>query len=246
LLLAWAAGLACSSRGDVVVVERPAPWPAPGDDRGELCADVADLRVCWGREPRVITRPVPAVAAASPLGWRCSGAGSGRTCVDRLRDAGPFTCSQGVCTQRHPRLPDHGEWTCAEQAGAAVCLGKEAAAGVPPAPPSPGWLCGPRRAPRGPLPGERVCVDLAPDVPDGAPLGWDCRYRHEPAPARLCQRQDGLHALGDACDGARPCVDGGVCAGGRCVPPRPAPTCWLDTDCGRGACRFGTCAPEGQ
>ena len=48
-----------------------------------------------------------------------------------------------------------------------------------------------------------------------------------------------------ACDLGHPCVDGSRCAEGWCVPERPAPGCWLQTDCPGGRCRFGSCLAGG-
>ena len=82
-----------------------------------------------------------------PMGWRCSGRGPARLCVDRRADAPAFSCGGDRCTQSHARRPDDGEWTCVETAGAEVCLGGERAAGVAAAPVDPAWLCGARRGP---------------------------------------------------------------------------------------------------
>ncbi|HEY7374765.1 MAG TPA: hypothetical protein VIF57_21550 [Polyangia bacterium] len=219
--------------------------PAADGARGADCADVETLRVCWGGDgARVVRRPVPAAppAGASPMGWRCAGSGAARRCA--LRDAGapPFTCAGARCTQRHPRMPDDGEWQCADSAGATVCLGGERAAGVAAAPADAGWFCGARRG--GP-PGARVCVDLSPDFPDGHGRGWRCRTLYDGPTRRVCDRAPDAHALADPCDPAHPCVDGSRCADGRCVPDRPAPACWLDGDCPGGRCRFGSCLGGG-
>jgi hypothetical protein len=145
-----------------------------------------------------------------------------------------FDCAGGACVQRHPRLPDDGEWECVDMVGASVCKGGDAPAGVVPGPPDQRWTCGARG-------GERVCVDLAADFPGGDREGWRCRYENAPRPRRLCLRDPAAHHLGDPCEPRRPCVDGATCRDGRCVAPPPHPSCWLDADCGSGACRFGTC-----
>jgi hypothetical protein len=189
--------------------------PAAGD-----CADVETLRICWDRAgPHVM--------------------GSAAAAVRR----GPaFACDGSRCAQRHPRMPDDGEWQCADSAGATICVGGERPAGVAPAPADPRWLCGARRG--GP-PGARVCVDLSPDFPDGGGGGWRCRTLYDGPTRRVCDRAPDAHTLGDPCDPARPCVDGSRCADGRCVPDRPAPACWLDGDCPGGRCRFGSCVGAG-
>ena len=122
-------------------------------------------------------------------------------------------------------------------AGAAICRGGDAPAGVVIGPPDPRWRCGPRST----APGERICVDLNADVPAGEARGWRCRYENAPRPARRCTRDESAHNLGDPCAAQAPCLDGAVCVGGRCAAPPAAPTCWLDSDCGTGACRFGAC-----
>jgi hypothetical protein len=150
--------------------------------------------------------------------------------------ASPFRCGPAGCTQAHPRLPDDGEWECLDMAGAAICRGGDPAAGVVPGPPDPGWACGARA--RG---SERVCVHLSPEFPEGGAAGWRCRYDHAPAPVRACVRDGAAHNLGDRCAPDRPCVDGALCAEGRCAAPALVPGCWLDGDCASGRCRFGTC-----
>jgi hypothetical protein len=197
---------------------RTAP-PHPGAAGGD-CADVGTLRVCWD-------------AAGAHV---VDGAVTPRT-------RGPaFTCDGTRCEQRHPRMPDDGEWQCADSAGATVCTGGERAAGVAAAAADARWFCGARL---GSAPGTRVCVDLSPDFPDGRATGWRCRTLVDGPARRVCARDPEAHTLGDRCDPARPCVDGSRCAGGRCVPERPAPACWLESDCPGGRCRFGSCLGGG-
>jgi len=137
-------------------------------------------------------------------------------------------------------MPDDGEWACADSAGTTVCRGGARAAGVAAAPPDPGWFCGQRRrSPAGD--GSRVCVDLAPDFPDGVMSGWRCRMIHDAPTRRVCDRDPQAPTLAKACDEQRPCVDGARCASGRCIPGRPSPDCWLDGDCPGRRCRFGSC-----
>jgi hypothetical protein len=248
----------------------PAPAPhasaaaaagsAPAGDGGELCTDLASARVCWGGTCGdvgcVTARPAPPLPALSQLGWRCVGGRAERRCSDRRVRAGGFECRGDVCVQGHPRLPGDGEWLCAEAAGAVVCAGGERAAGVAAPRAEPGWFCGqragmrpaqagPRAQPsalRAPSAGPRVCVDFDADFPDGVPTNWRCRFGYERGVQRVCERDASTAELGDACDAARPCVDGSRCTAGYCVPPRPAPECWLDSDCTSKVCRFGSCA----
>jgi hypothetical protein len=245
-------------------LEAPVPVPSPAEPPLP-CTDVGALRACWSgaREATLVPRALPAAAAASPMGWRCAWPGPARLCVDRRAGAPAFTCAGARCVQAYARRPDDGEWTCVDTAGAEVCVGWSPVAGVAPARADPAWICGPRRGPHAPQgvrlggrraqasrsgpddgAGDRVCVDLAPDVPDGDGGAWRCRVENGPSPPRVGERGAAAGSLGVACDGARPCVDGAVCASGRCVPQRPAPSCWLDEDCPTGACRFGTCRDE--
>jgi hypothetical protein len=226
----------------------PRSTPAEAD-RGELCADVGEARACWGSgiegpecKAGICSSPrtLPRGAAPSP-GWRCDGNGQARVCEERSRNAGPWDCDGGRCLQRSPRLPDDGEWSCVDMDGATYCHGGRLAAGVAPAKPDLGWICGARQ--NGPA-GERVCVDFAPDRPgDYEPT--KCHFEYGAEPGRLCAT-DGAPLLGDPCTAQVSCPSGSVCAGGRCLPPRPSPGCWFDADCGKGGrCRWATCFAEG-
>jgi hypothetical protein len=232
---------------------RPPPDPskpvaAPATDPPLPCADVGGLRACWSdlAVAALVRRPVSPRAASSPMGWRCAGRGGARQCVDRHADAPVFSCSGDRCAQKHARRPDDGEWTCVDTAGAEVCLEGGRAAGVAAAASDPAWICGPRRGPvpRGGEPGARVCVDFSPDFPDDVMTAWRCHAVNGAAPARVCERGTTKGGLGAPCERSRPCVDGALCASGRCVPARPGPSCWLDGDCRGGACRFGSCRDE--
>jgi len=248
--------------GRAKVEEQPASVVSPGvADRGELCADIADVRACWGAELTgpgcaggacLVERTVPAFPSAS--GWRCDGQGAGRACSARASRSTPFVCSKGAggkddaawrCVQRQPRLPDDGEWDCAEVDGVVRCTGGQAASGVVAGPPDPGWLCGPRRGSS-----ERICVDFSPDVPERGispvePAAWRCGYDRSGNLTRFCVPGGAVRRLGGACTAPADCPAASICAGGRCLPRRPEPACYLDGDCGGGAaCRFGTCAPR--
>jgi hypothetical protein len=138
-------------------------------------------------------------------------------------------------------MPDDGDWTCADSAGVTVCVGGERAAGVAPAPGDPAWTCGPRRGTPADRLGARICVDPAPDFPDGKPTGWRCSTLYDAPLRRVCDRDPGAWMLGSACAPDRPCAEGSRCLAGRCAPPDGPPDCWLDTDCPSGRCRFGHC-----
>lgn len=250
LLTTAALVVGCSKADPKVVVANRLDIPSPSKDPNGDCADVGgSVRVCWGAKPALgandavaFERPVPALAVSS-LGFRCTGVGAGRRCRDRELDAPPFRCNGEVCTERHPRVPDDGEWECAAIAGAVVCRGGQSPAGVPRGAVDSGFFCGNRTA-RGVLTGERVCVDFSPDFPDGNGAGLRCRYEAERGLARVCEPDRNARAVGDACDRARPCVDGAHCVSGRCVPGRPEPSCWIPADCDHGTCRFGTCTED--
>jgi hypothetical protein len=161
------------------------------------------------------------------------------------RLAAPFVCEGGACVERHPRLPDDGEWSCSDVGGVAVCVGGDPPAGVPKNIVDPAWNCGPRNLPGAAAPsGERVCVDPSPEFPDGRPLGWSCRYVTEGGLARVCRRAASAHEIGDRCSGSQPCLDGMVCRDARCALEPGFVFCAFDRDCASHACRFGHCRTE--
>lgn len=250
LALALLAGTACRgpARSSGAAPEQT-PRPSPTNDPpGGSCEDVGGVRACWGEggAPGLFPRPVPLGPAGSTLGWRCVGSGADRVCLDRRWAAPPFRCAGDRCVQLYPRLPDDGEWQCADSGSATVCKGGERAAGVAPAPPERGWRCGRRVETRDEVgKGERICVDLSPDFPDGTMTGWRCRYENEPPLRRICARDPGRPSLTAPCDPQHPCLDGSVCVSGVCLPSAPHPDCWLDEDCAGGRCRFGSCAEAG-
>jgi len=226
-------------------LEVRATWPAPDVEEHLPCGDVGDLRVCWGADatsPRVVLRRAPPFALSS-LGFRVSGSGKDARAVDRARDAPSFVCDGDTCRQANPRLPDDGEWECADFASVVVCHGGLSPAGVPPGGADTGFSCGARRGAHA-APGERVCVDTSPDLPDGAARGYRCRFEAVSGPSRTCRKDPKARSVTDPCIAPSDCETGLLCASGRCLPPRPSPSCWLDRDCDKGTCRFGSCAPE--
>lgn len=213
----------------------------PAEDATPSCSDVMTLRVCWDGSGAPLTAapaPLPPVPA-SALGFRCTGHGRERRCRDRGADAPAFECSEGRCVQRHPRLPDDGEWECQDSAGALVCRGGERPSGVAPGGHPEGFFCG-AHVRSGKDTGERICVDLSPDRPAESDK-YTCHFE---GATRVCQKAPFPHALGDVCDRAHPCVDGARCATGLCVPIAPRPSCWVDPDCDQQVCRFGTCTGD--
>jgi len=191
-----------------------------------------------GERARAVLHVIALMVACSPDD-RPARPTSVRTQPERL--TAPFACDKDQCVERHPRLPDDGEWSCSDVGGAAVCVGGDAAAGIPKNVRDPAWICGLRRVVDAEPSGERVCVDFSPEFPDGSARGWRCRYTTDDGLQRVCQRDPSAHQVGDPCDAGRPCLDGLVCSASRCVPESPAPSCAFDRDCASRACRFGTC-----
>ena len=191
---------------------------------------------------------VQKIAVASTLALCMACPSRARPGADGRSDSGEpnkagFVCSDARCAQLYPRFPDDGEWTCNDMAGATVCSGGDPPAGVPFNRSDSGWTCGQRRTARAErTEGERVCVNFAPDFPDGMARGWRCRYVTDADVRRICERGDTAGIIGDACGKrADPCFDGLRCVGGRCQPDPPSPSCILDSDCDEGACRFASC-----
>lgn len=220
--------------------------PAPShDDRGSLCSDIGNERVCFRDDgPVIVPRTLPD-GPAPPNGWRCGGPGPARAervCEDRSRNASPFVCGTQRCLQVRPRMPDDGEWECVEISGVVFCHSRGEAAGMEAGPLDLGWLCGPRR---GSASGERICIDLDADRPNLS-SSQRCRYEQQfGAVQRICVPAEGA-LVGGACEPTVACPDGSRCSAGRCLPARPEPACWLDGDCGeRARCVFGSCAGAG-
>jgi hypothetical protein len=215
--------------------------PSIPPDESALCADVHDIRVCWACPGGDCVVPRWTPDTTPERGWRCEGGGPGRRCEDRAKGSGPFQCAQNGndCTQRHPRMPDDGEWECIDMDGVVMCKGGEPAAAVVEGAPDLGWMCGTHaQGPRGP---EKLCLDFAPDRPNGELDGWKCSYDHQRGEKRICKRNQGAKRLGGPC--AAGCPEGAACVEDRCIPAKPSPSCWFDTDCeGGGTCRYGTCS----
>ncbi len=203
------------------------------------CVDVNDVTACFGAgAPALRTRVVPR-GSAPRAGWRCEGAPGSRRCEDRARGASRWECQGDRCEQRNARLPDDGQWECVDMDGAVICRGWSPAAAVVPGRPDPGWRCGARAS----VPLDRICVDFAPDLPEGAARGWRCFYEHSGGEHRICIRESQTPRLGARCGaGQDACGPHRACVAGRCLPEAPAPACWLDGDCGPGRrCKDGSC-----
>jgi hypothetical protein len=134
------------------------------------------------------------------------------------RAASRFACQGRRCRQEQPRLPDTGEWRCAERGHVVWCAGGEPAAAVVAGPPDASFRCGPRW---GSSSSERVCIDRHPDYPDGQSETYQCGFEQERGIARVCGPAKAW-------------------AGGE-LSARALPACWLDRDCASGACDRGAC-----
>lgn len=192
--------------------------------------ELAVLMLCFGCENR------PSHDGQQPAPRPRSSASELRL-VPALRSAPPFRCGASLCAQSHPRLPDSGEWRCAESERVVWCAGGEPAAGVVPGPLDPGYRCGQRF---GAGHDERVCIDEAPDYPPPHAARERCYFSQERGIERLCKP-------GAASDprplspGALPaCWLGKDCRSGQC--DRGTCRCTSDADCERGTCQLGVCA----
>ena len=216
-------GRGLRGRGDAAGLLGQRPEPA----RGEACR-------------------LPASAPAPAMGWRCVGGGATRTCAEpRGEPRRRSRATADRCQQRHPRMPDDGEWQCTDSAGATVCMGGERAAGVAVArrPSDAGWFCGARRGgdpgsralrrPVARLSRRRARADGAAARCTTGPRGACANAT--PAPTRW--RKPATRGTRASTAAAAP--------DGWCVPERPAPACWLQTDCPGGRCRFGSCLAGG-
>ncbi|MES1183493.1 MAG: hypothetical protein ABUL60_06735 [Myxococcales bacterium] len=157
------------------------------------------------QRPKKAQPNAPAIASASALEATLA-----------PRRASRFQQVGDTLRQAQPRLPDTGEWRCAERDGVVWCAGGEAAAGVVSGPADPGYRCGARWGSGG---GERVCIDDHPDYPDGS---YRCAFEQERGSARVCRPSAA----------PRPAA----------LPSRALPACWLDHDCPSAHCERGACA----
>jgi hypothetical protein len=133
------------------------------------------------------------------------------------RLASPFVCEGETCRQQHPRLPDTGEWRCAERGGVAWCAGGEPAAGVVAGAADPAFRCAPRWGHET----ERICIARHPDYPDGRSDLYRCSYAQELGVARVCRLAPASQQIA--------------------FDERALPACWLDVDCSSRACDRGAC-----
>lgn len=151
------------------------------------------------------------------------------------RAASRFQRQDGKLRQEHPRLPDTGEWRCAEHGKVVWCAGGEAAAGVVSGPPDRGYRCGPRWG----TTAERVCIDERPDYPGD---GYQCRFDQELSIARVCQPAAPWQGSALAAHAVPACWLARDCPSGRC--DRGACSCSTSQDCQSGHCLGGTCVEE--
>lgn len=243
LALALAAcGCARREPGDALELTRETAIAAPTRDAAfGPCSDVGARRVCWSPSCAgnlcVQARELPASITRRGSEYRCTGRGTERVCTRRAAVA-PFQCQGRRCVQEQPRLPDDGEWECSDVAGAVLCRGGAPPAGVATPGVDPGWICGTRRAGRL---GERLCLDLDPDLPSDS-NGYSCFFENHGARLRrICERSDAPR-IGGSCSPQLRCPAGSVCADGLCVPRLVNANCWADLDCGVGECLYGSCS----
>jgi hypothetical protein len=128
-----------------------------------------------------------------------------------------FSCGAAQCVQSHPRVPDSGQWRCAESERVVWCAGGEPAAGVAPAAPDPAYRCGPRFG----AVSERICIDEHPDYPPPQMGRNNCTFAQERGLSRVCEA--------------------GATSAPKPLSPGALPACWLGKDCGSGSCDRGTC-----
>lgn len=157
-------------------------------------------------------RPSVASSSAASVASNALARGAGPRAASR------FACQNGKCRQAQPRLPDTGEWRCADLGHVVWCAGGEPAAGVVSGPPDARFRCGPRW---GANQAERVCIDRHPDYPDNQRDTFKCSFEQERGVARVCQS-------GEAWPGAE-------------LAASAVPACWLDRDCASGGCDRGAC-----
>jgi hypothetical protein len=196
----------------------------------ELAA-VAALALCSGCQARSSQHEQRAAPAASSAGARL-----GRLLAPQT--AGRFACAGEVCSQPYPRLPDSGEWRCADSGGVVWCAGGEPAAGVAPGAPSPGYRCGVRFGAG--LAPERVCIDRHPDYPFDQVSGYACSFAQERGMTRVCKRASAPATTPLAPNALPACWLGKDCRSGEC--DRGSCRCATDQQCEAGRCRLGVCS----
>jgi hypothetical protein len=153
------------------------------------------------------------------------------------RQASRFRERAGKQRQEHPRLPDTGEWRCAERERVVWCAGGESAAGIVAGPPDRGYRCGERWGQHG---GERVCIDTRPDYPGE---GYQCRFEQERGIARVCELATAVPGPGLMANALSACWLDRDCPSGRC--DRGTCSCSATEQCLRGTCQSGVCS-EGK
>ncbi|HET9930869.1 MAG TPA: hypothetical protein VFQ35_09290 [Polyangiaceae bacterium] len=240
--------LACRARTspERLPITRAHSIRVPANDPSRSCSDVQDARVCWAAEPGeglwVGERPLPGPNAADPRKYRCTGVGDQRECRLRADLAPPFRCREERCTQPLPRVPDDGEWECADLGGVVLCRGGGVPAGVARPSSDPGWRCGARRKSST---GERICLDLDPDYPGKRGESFRCHYDYEGAKLTRTCEPSRAPVIGTRCESKGACPADARCIGGICLPASFNPSCWGDLDCsGDERCVYGACAPR--
>lgn len=235
-------GCRTHAEGDPLAVTRLSAVSAPALDASDACTDVGQFRACWspksGEGVWVGARPLPALIVRNAAEYRCTGSGKARRCRLRGDLASRFRCGGGRCVQDLPRLPDDGEWECADLSGAVLCRGGATPAGVVRPGSDPGWFCGTRR---GAAAGDRLCLDLDPDYPSSQETGFQCWFEFTQAKlSRVCE-PSALPRLGSRCGTEHDCPPETRCFSKVCLPPELTPDCWGNADCAGGRCAYGRC-----
>ena len=169
-----------------------------------------------------------------------SSAGAGLSKLLAPPSAGAFVCAGEVCAQPYPRLPDTGEWRCADHGGVVWCAGGEPAAGVVPGLLSKGFRCGARFGRQKTEPTERVCIDQHPDFPQDQASSYHCSFAQERGMTRVCKRASPAAASPLAAKALPACWLGKDCGSGQC--DRGTCRCQVDRDCQAGRCELGVCS----
>jgi hypothetical protein len=194
-------------------------------------AFVAALALCFGCQNRSSQQQQRAAPATSSAGVRLSQ-------LLAPQAAGRFACAGDVCSQPYPRLPDSGEWRCADSGGVVWCAGGQRAAGVAPGAPSAGYRCGVRFGAGSAA--ERVCIDRQPDYPQDQAGAYTCSFAQERGMTRVCKRASPPATTPLASNALPACWLGKDCRSGQC--DRGSCRCAADQDCDVGRCRLGVCA----
>ena len=210
---------------------------------------------CWPRRPVTARSPIRRAAgrraATARMSRRCGSAGTARARASLKRAPpaparGPaFTCAADHCEQRHPRMPDAGEWQCMDSAGATICMGGERARPAwRPRPPTHAGSAVRAAAASRARASASICRPTFPMAARADGVAARCTTDR---PRRACDRDPGAHTLAETCDARTP-VRRRQPLRRRLVRPGTARARVLAAtdDCAGGRCRFGSCLGGGR